>query len=221
MLILSIIYYMNIQTLLKAHANQPLTHQLLVDLLKEYKSPNDKILSLKTEGLIEPIKKGMYITGRSLSSVRPENALLANHILGPSYLSMESALSYYGLIPEKVFAVTSMTTKASRKFQTSIGQYTYTNLPLPYYAFGIMTISIAKDQQVMMASPEKALCDKIVTTAGVNLRSLSAAKDYVLGNLRIDESELTKFNLEAMQSWLNHVPKKESIDMLIKMLDRL
>jgi len=212
---------MDIRTALRELSNQPLTHQLLADLLKDYKRPNDKILSLKADGLIEPIKKGLYIAGRSLGAERPESALLANHILGPSYLSMESALAHYGLIPEKVFAVTSMTTKASRKFQTNIGLYAYTNLPLPYYAFGLATVSLSKDQQAIMAIPEKALCDKIATTAGITLRSQSSARDYVFGNLRMEEEDLAKFDLNAMLSWLESAPKKESLEMLIKMIEKI
>lgn len=212
---------MDIQTALRELSNQPLTHQLLTGLLKGYKRPNDKILSLKADGLIEPVKKGLYIAGRSLGAERPESALLANHILGPSYLSMESALAHYGLIPEKVFAVTSMTTKASRKFQTNIGLYTYTNLPLPYYAFGLATVSLSKDQQAIMAIPEKALCDKIATTAGITLRSQSSARDYVFGNLRMEEEDLAKFDLNAMLSWLENAPKRESLEMLIKMIEKI
>lgn len=212
---------MDIQAALRELSNQPLTHQLLTGLLKDFKRPNDKILSLKVDGLIEPVKKGLYIAGRSLGSERPESALLANHILGPSYLSMESALAHYGLIPEKVFAVTSMTTKASRKFQTSIGLYTYNNLPLPYYAFGLATVSLSKDQQAIMAIPEKALCDKIATTAGITLRSQSSARDYVFGNLRMEEADLAKFNLNTMLSWVENAPKRESLEMLIKMIEKI
>ena len=212
---------MDIQAALKELSNQPLTHQLLAGLLKDYKRPNDKILALKADGLIEPVKKGLYIVGRSLGAERPESALLANHILGPSYLSMESALAHYGLIPEKVFTVTSMTTKASRKFQTNIGLYSYTNLPLPYYAFGLATVSLSKDQQAVMAIPEKALCDKIATTAGITLRSQSAARDYVFGNLRMEEEDLAKFDLNAMLSWLENAPKRESLEMLIKMIEKI
>ncbi|MCZ4221833.1 type IV toxin-antitoxin system AbiEi family antitoxin domain-containing protein [Pedobacter rhodius] len=212
---------MDVRVKLNNLANQPLTHQLLADLLKEYKRPNDKILSLKANNFIEPVKKGLYVVGQSVSSERPENALIANHILGPSYVSMESALSYYGLIPEKVFAVTSMTTKASRQFKTKIGLYTYTKLPLPYYAFGINTVSLSKNQNAMLANPEKALCDKITTTAGITLRSQSAAKDYVFGNLRMEESEVANFNLTAISSWLKYSPKQESLEMLIKMIERL
>jgi len=212
---------MDIQAALKELSNQPLTHQLLADLLKDYKRTNDKILALKAYGLIEPVKKGLYIAGRSLGADRPESALLANHMLGPSYLSMESALAHYGLIPEKVFAITSMTTKASRKFQTNIGLYTYTTLPLPYYAFGLATVSLSKDQQAIMAIPEKALCDKIATTAGITLRSQSSARDYVFGNLRMEEEDLAKFDLNAMLSWLENAPKRESLEMLIKMIEKI
>lgn len=212
---------MNIQTALTDKSHQPITHQLLVDLLKDYKRPNDKILALKADGLIEPIKKGLYIVGRSVGTERPENALLANHILGPSYLSMESALSHYGLIPEKVYAVTSMTTKASRKFETQIGLFTYTNLPLPYYAFGLAMINFSKDQKAMVATPEKALCDKIVTTAGINLRSVSSAKDYVFRNLRMEEIDLAKFDILAINSWLEHSPKRSSLEMLTKMIETI
>jgi len=212
---------MDIQAALRELSNQPLTHQLLAGLLKDYKRPNDKILSLKADGLIEPIKKGLYIVGRFLGSERPESALLANHILGPSYLSMESALAHYGLIPEKVFTATSMTTKASRKFQTKIGLYTYTNLPLPYYAFGLATVSLSKDQQAIMAIPEKALCDKIATTAGITLRSKSSARDYVFRNLRMEEEDLSKFDLNAMLGWLENAPKRESLEMLIKMIEKI
>jgi len=212
---------MDIQAALKELSNQPLTHQLLADLLKDYKRPNDKILALKAYGLIEPVKKGLYIAGRSLGADRPESVLLANHMLGPSYLSMESALAHYGLIPEKVFAITSMTTKASRKFQTNIGLYTYTNLPLPYYAFGLATVSLSKDQQAIMAIPEKALCDKIATTAGITLRSQSSARDYVFGNLRMEEEDLAKFDLNGMLSWLENAPKRESLEMLIKMIEKI
>ncbi|QDW23616.1 hypothetical protein FFJ24_001750 [Pedobacter sp. KBS0701] len=209
------------QTALTDKSHQPITHQLLVDLLKDYKRPNDKILALKADGLIEPIKKGLYIVGRSVGTERPENALLVNHILGPSYLSMESALSHYGLIPEKVYAVTSMTTKASRKFETQIGLFTYTNLPLPYYAFGLAMINFSKDQIAIVATPEKALCDKIVTAAGINLRSVSSAKDYVFRNLRMEEIDLAKFDILAINSWLEHAPKSTSLEMLTKMIETI
>src|SRR4051812_41377652 len=129
---------MDYRSILTHYANQPLSHQLLVSILKGYQRPNDKIYQLAKEGVIQPVKKGLYIAGPALNiDRRPEPFLLANHILGPSYVSVETALSHHGLIPERVYEIASMTTQAPRKFNTSLGLFTYTRLPLPYYAFGI------------------------------------------------------------------------------------
>src|SRR5688572_9123494 len=104
---------MSITENLKAFSGQLITHQLLRSLLKDYKRPNDKIHELQKSGILQPLKKGLYIAGPSLNTNRlPEPLLIANHILGPSYVSADTALSYYGLIPERVYEITSMTTKA-------------------------------------------------------------------------------------------------------------
>jgi predicted transcriptional regulator of viral defense system len=138
------------------YAAQPLTHQVLLSILKDYKRPNDKIYELLKCGMLLSIKKGLYIVGPSVNSQKPEPFLIANHILGPSYISLDSALSYHGLIPERVYEISSVTTKASRKFSTPAGIFTYTNLRLPYYAFGIQQLRLFEEQNVMIASPEKA-----------------------------------------------------------------
>ena len=151
----------------------------------------------------------------------PENSLIGNHIYGPSYISMETALSHYGLIPERVYAITSMTTKPSKEFKTSVGLYSYSYLPLPYYAFGIKNVVLDEKQQVLMASPEKALTDKIVNTPGVIIRSITSAQDYVFENLRMEESNLKDFNTTEIRSWLSDAPKKESLEILIKMIEKL
>lgn len=152
--------------------------------LKVYKRPNDKISALKSEGLLTLLKRGIYIAGLKLYAGRPENPLLANHLHGPSYVSIDSALSFHGLILERVYSVTSMTTKVSRDFDTPIGLFGYIHLPLPYYVFGINRVRLTSEQYAMIASPEKAVCDKIVNTSGLILRSISSAGDYLLDNLR-------------------------------------
>lgn len=158
---------MELSRALQSHAWQPLTHQLLLSLLKDYKRPNDKIHTLLSEGVLASVRKGLYIAGPALKTGKPEPFLLANHILGPSYISIDTALSYYGLIPERVFEYASMTTKNSRKFQTPMRIFSYAHLSVPYYSFGIRQIELSKDQIAMMSSPEKALCDRIVITKGI------------------------------------------------------
>jgi len=212
---------MDFNQLLANFSGQPITHQLLISMLKDYKRPNDKIKALKSEGVIESIKKGLYIAGPKISVSRPESGLLANHIFGPSYVSMESALSYYGLIPERVYEIASMTTKASKVFSTPVGIFTYTHLPLPYYAFGLNMVRLSENQRAIIASPEKALCDKIIGTAGILLRSTAQASAYLIENLRMDEIALKGMNTKAMNTWLGAAPKKESLTMMIKMIQNL
>ncbi|GLU51464.1 hypothetical protein Dfri01_09250 [Dyadobacter frigoris] len=115
---------------------------------------------------------------------------MANHILGPSYVSFESALSFYGFIPEQVYEVSSATTKAARCFDTSLGRFTFIHLSLPYYSLGIKSVVLGDRQFALMATPEKAVCDKIVATPGVILRSEISAAGYLLEDLRMDESQL-------------------------------
>lgn len=212
---------MDFSQILGDFSGQPLTHQLLMSLLKDYKRPNDKIKALKTAGVIESVKKGLYMAGPKISSSRPENGLLANHIFGPSYVSMETALSYYGLIPERVYETTSMTTKVSKEFRTPAGVFTYTHLPLPYYAFGLNMVKLSEQQRAMIASPEKALCDKMINTAGLILRSRIQASAYLGEDLRMERGDLKELDTAMMRTWLEDAPKKESLMMMIKTIQNL
>lgn len=200
-------------------SNQPLPHHLLVSILKDYERPNDKIYQLAKEGIIQSIKRGLYVVGPALNlDSRPEPFLLANHIFGPSYVSVETALSYYGLIPERVYETASMTTQAPRKFNTPLGTFTYTRLPLPYYAFGIRSLKLAGDQYTMVASPEKALCDKIITTSGLLLRSKKSTKEFLLENMRMDEDLLRQLDTKEMSTWIKGSLKEESLSMVVNVL---
>jgi hypothetical protein len=212
---------MDIIRIIGSHANQPLPHQLLMSWLKEYKRPNDKILGLKVQRVLEPLKKGLYIAGPSISEKKPDTFLVANHLLGPSYVSVETALSYYGLIPERVYEISSMTTKASRSFKTSLGIFTYTRLPLPYYSFGLEMRCLPSNQYAIVASPEKALCDKIVTTSGVTLRSIRNAYDYLVDYMRMDESALKDLDTKSIQEWLPDAPKRDSLLHVVKLIEQL
>jgi hypothetical protein len=212
---------MDINQLIRDYSSQPLSHQLMMYLLKDYKRPNDKIKALRAEGVIESVKKGLYIAGPSIKASKPESSLLANQIYGPSYVSVETALSFYGLIPERVYEIASMTTKATKEFNTPAGTFTYTHLPLPYYAFGLNMVKLSTDQRAIVASPEKALCDKIVSTSGILLRSTTQAAAYLLEDLRMDESALKGLDIEKITNWLPDAPKKDSLEMLIRTIRNL
>lgn len=212
---------MDIKQELSKYQGQLITHQMLMGLLKDYSRPNDKLMALKEAGVLEPIKRGFYIAGNATSIAQPEPALIANHLYGPSYVSMEAALMHYGLIPERVYAITSMTVKPSKSFRTPLGLFSYTTLSLPYYSFGLDMVMVNTNQQVILATQEKALADKIVATPGVLLRSMSSTRDYLTEDLRMELSDLKYFDTDSMSSWLPSAPKRESLEILIKTLRRL
>jgi hypothetical protein len=212
---------MELRQTIRSFSTQPLPHQVLLSLLKDYKRPNDKVHNLLREGVLTSIRKGLYIAGPAVATGKPEPFLLANHILGPSYVSLDTALSYHGLIPERVFETASVTTKTSREFHTPMGTFSYTRFPLPYYSFGIRRIQLGEDQFALVASPEKALADKLINTAGVTLRSSKSTTTWLLENLRLDVDGLKAFDTHTMLGWVQDAPKKDSLSMLIKTIGDL
>lgn len=199
----------------------PIPHYVMKWILKDYRQPNDKIKNLVKDNLLIPVRRGLYIPGFLLMQRQPDPFLIANHILGPSYVSLESALSYYSLIPERVYTITSATTKASRTFYTKIGVYSYTKLPLPYYSFGIRNIELTPNQRFLIASPEKALFDKIITTTGIEFRSKKATLEYLEDDLRIDLDMLKSLDISSMNEWIISAPKKSTLQMLLETIKEL
>ena len=129
--------------------------------------------------------------GPGISSPHPELFLIANHLYGPSYVTAESALSYWGLIPEKVTSVTSATVRKNTVFNTDLGDFYYAHVSDVAYGIGIVQVQLTPKQTVLLASPEKALCDVILQTSGLQLRSVSQTMAFLEEDLRIDQQALT------------------------------
>ena len=212
---------MQFEQAIQQFASQPVTQSILMNLLKEYKWPHNKVRDLEKRGLLTPVKRGLYMAGPAVKGSRPSLYLLANHIYGPSYVSMEAALSFWSLIPEKVTSLSSMTTGSARIFRTPVGRFSYIKARLPYYSFGIRQVEVSEQQTVLLASPEKAICDMITARAGVQLRSPVQTVAFLTEDLRIEKSSLIGLDTEAIRSWAQYAPKKNSILMLTKTLDRL
>lgn len=206
---------MDVKLNLSKYSDQPLSTQVLLGLLKAYSRPYDKIMDLVNQGLLFQLRKGLYITSPLVSSMAPEPFLIANHLYGPSYISLEAAMFYWGLIPEHVYEITSVTTKPSKKYQAQDTTYSFTHLPAAFYPVGIQSLSLTEKQTVLIASPEKSLIDIIVTTSGVNLRSKKQAMSFLVEDLRIDKDRLRELNLREMAKWLAVCPKKSSMGILI------
>ncbi|MBI2443630.1 MAG: hypothetical protein HYV42_00045 [Candidatus Magasanikbacteria bacterium] len=104
-------------------------------------------------GLFIKIRNGFYI----LKDSHPSHYFVANKLYQPSYISLEKALSHYGIIPEVVYTITSVTTKVPREFDTPIGAFSYQRIKKE--AFTGYSLRQLDREEVLCAEPEKALAD--------------------------------------------------------------
>lgn len=173
-------------------------YQVLMDALTEYRKPRDKITRLLASGMIVRIKKGLYCFGEIFRKAPLSREHMANLIYGPSYVSLEYALSHHGMIPERVEVVTSVTTRRSREFNTPFGTFTYRMLKGPRYAVGAIIETIGKIP-FLVASPEKALVDKVWSDKRFGGLRISDYDAYLTDDLRIDPQSLRGLNRIRLQ----------------------
>jgi hypothetical protein len=173
-------------------------YQTLLACLEDYSYPRDKISDLLQKGVIVRIKKGLYVFGAEYRRKPYSREILANLIYGPSYISLEYALQFHGLIPERVEAVTSVTTGRARRFETPVGLFTYRPIPLEAFREGMDQRETGDGRYFLMATPEKALSDKLYDDRGTGIRTQRELQDYLERSLRIELSILNELNTEKL-----------------------
>jgi len=184
-----------IEQIRKAINREEFDYQVLMTCLKGYSRPRDKITDLMRKKQIIRVKKGLYIFGQEYRKRPYSREILANLIYGPSYISLEYALSYHGLIPERVESLTSVTTGRSRIFTTPVGLFTYRMIPLPAFQTGMTRIELDDGGAFLIATREKALVDKIFIDRDAERRTLKGLEEYLFENLRIDPVLLGRLDI--------------------------
>ena len=206
---------MNLVYQLSQLAPNPIPHHMLINMLQDYKRPNDKIHELISKKILLPVKKGLYVTGSAIGSNQVPKELIANLLYGPSYVSLDYALAHFNLIPERVLKISSVSNKPSKTITNALGTFIYKHIPMPYYSYGISEYTNTSIT-CLIASPEKALCDKLVCTNGLNPRSVKETIELLVNNWRIDEYNLKQLDVKQISSWLKKAPKKTALQFLIK-----
>jgi hypothetical protein len=176
-------------------------YQTLTDLLKGLSSPRDKITDMLRQGIIIRIKKGLYVFGDKYRRHPYSKELLANLVYGPSYVSLDYALAYYGIIPERAEALTSVTLSRSRRFSTPAGLFIYRQIQARAYETGMVRVEADNDQAFLIASPEKALADKIVSVRGTRIASVTEMSRFLEADLRIDARNLESLSAERIEEF--------------------
>ncbi len=116
-------------------------------------------------GRLVKMRRGLYALSERYLLTRPHPFLLANRLKKASYVSLQSALGYYGLIPEYVPAVTSVTTVRPEILSNQYGTFIFKHIKKSLF-FGYRQIELGDNQFAFIASPEKALVDLLYLTPG-------------------------------------------------------
>lgn len=198
--------------------NTPVDYATLVTLLRDYRFPKDKIAAMEKQQQLIRIKKGLFVVAQQEGTSPISRELIANHLYGPSYVSLESALSYHNLIPERVYRVRSVTMKRFKMYDTPLGVFEYRTVSPEYFSIGIQQQVTQDNTAFLIASPEKALCDLIVLSSGLRLQSSKAVKIYLEENLRIDLFENRSWNTEIISQCIEVGKKKTALSQLLKLL---
>ncbi len=135
----------------------------------------------KTGKLIQ-LRRGLYALAGAYRKVEPHPFLVANQLRQPSYVSLQSALAYYGMIPEYVPVVTSATTQRPGLVETPLGNFLYKHLKAPFFK-GFRLLEIEAGQRIFLASPEKSLLDLVYLTPGADSREY--LEELRLGNFPV------------------------------------
>ena len=116
------------------------------------------------DGRLIRLQKGTYMLAEPYRKLKPESFAIANNLKSPSYVSLQSALSWYGLIPEFVPAVTSVTTVRPQVIQTLLGRFEFRHIDKDFF-WGYSEVKLSEKQNAFIALPEKALLDLVYLTA--------------------------------------------------------
>lgn len=203
---------------LKELENIPFRLSVLDTIYPEIKDIKTKAKRLEDSGGIIRLKRGLYVVNPEVSRTRINDFLIANHLHGPSYISMQSALRYYGLIPETVYEVQSVTNGLAKEFTNKFGLFRYVHSPAAYYPIGVTSVT-EENVAFMIASAEKALCDFLIFNKNLNLRYEVEIRRFLEENLRFDMERLRTFDTDILRQCAYAGRKKTMIGKLIKIIE--
>jgi len=116
-------------------------------------------------GRITQLRRNVYALAAPWRRVEPHPFVIANELHAPSYVSLQSALSYHGMIPEVVPVTTSVTTGRPAEFRTPLGRFVFRHVQAQAF-FGYSRAAVLEDQTALLADPAKALLDLVYLTPG-------------------------------------------------------
>jgi predicted transcriptional regulator of viral defense system len=164
--------------------------------LQKYASPRSKLTRMLDSKELLHIRRGLYLSG---SETPFSLKTLANIVAGPSYVSFESALAFYGFIPERVLNVTSAIfgKNKHKRFETPVGSFLYRHIPEAVYFMEYRRLE-EDGHPFLIATAEKAICDTLYQYRQVT--TLSGLSKLIYENLRLESDGLKSLDLEMIKT---------------------
>jgi len=157
---------MNFEELLTLIGDEPVFSSSLLDVIGvSQRQARLQLVRWVNAGKLIRLRRSLYALNRPFRRIEPHPFLLANRIRKASYVSLQSALSYYSMIPEYVPTVTSVTTGRPEEVRTGLGIYAFRHMRKPLFG-GFLSVTVAPGQSSFLATPEKALLDLIYLSPG-------------------------------------------------------
>lgn len=157
-------------------------------------------------GKLIQLAKGLYTLAEPYRKIRVHPFVLANAMKKASYVSLQSALAHFGMIPEHVPTVTSVTTQRPQRVETPLGAFAFRRIKKSWF-HSYKQVDLGRSQQAFVATPEKALLDLVYLTAGSD--SLDLLTELRLQNLeRLDLAVLTSLAEAAGSPKLRRAAKR-------------
>ena len=157
---------MRFEELLTLIGDEPVFSSSLLDVIGvSQRQARLQLVRWVTAGKLIRLRRSLYALNHPFRRIEPHPFLLANRIRKASYVSLQSALSYYSMIPEYVPIVTSVTTGRPEEVRTGLGIYAFRHMRKPLFG-GFLSVTVAPGQSSFLATPEKALLDLIYLSPG-------------------------------------------------------
>lgn len=197
----------------------PFSHGAVLPLLEGYRRPNDKIAEWLKQGVLVPLKRGLYVLGSAWREGELSLPLVANRLYGPSCISLDYALSWHGLVPERVHELTSVCMRRGCVLENALGRFSYATLPRDLFSVGMQQVVVSDQVAFLMAGPEKALCDKVLLIRNLRAVSRSSMQRFLLEDLRLDEGALGDMDLSIIKRYADSGRKSRQMRALLQFLE--
>jgi len=192
----------------------------LKGVLQDYSKPYEKINSWVEQGVLTRMTRGWYLLGKEFRKRPWSREYVANVIYRSSCISLDYALSFYSLIPERVNTITSITPRKSRVIETPLGRFSYRKVPQRIYRAGMDLQVREGSPSFFIATPEKALADKVnqfFTSEEIKNTDL---QELLIYNLRIEPEMLMTLDQDLMDS-ISHIYQSRRVTALADFIRKL